>query len=443
MIMSEAQTRRIARSVLSKANGDSATVSITSSEERNIRFARNNATTNGARTRLSVTVRVNVGHRSGEYTTSRIDDGGLTEAVNEAARIARLAPENSEFMAPLGPQTYARPAGYHAASARADAPRFAALLAPVVNAAREHDVQAAGYLEGGPSCSAYATSAGLFVYNRSTDFDFTVTARTPDGTGSGWAGAANTDISRIDAATLGGVAIDKAVRSRDAAALEPGRYTVVLEPSPAADLLGYLGNSMDARSADEGRSAFSKRGGGNRIGERIVGENVTVRSDPSDTTAPASIYGEEGLPQNRVTWIENGVLRALPTTRYWAQHSSAQPIPRPGNLILNGGTRSTQELVRSVERGILVTRFWYIRYVDQRTLVLTGLTRDGMFLIEDGEITRPVRNMRWNESPLAALSNVQEFGAPVRARGTEQSSAIVCPPILAREFTFSSVSEAV
>ncbi len=443
MIMSEAEARRIAHAVLPKAQGDSASVSITSAEERNIRFARNNATTNGSRTIVRVAVRVNIGRRSGEYTTSRIDEAGLTEAVAQATAIARLAPENSEFMAPLGPQTYVQGAGWHAASARADARRFADILVPAVRAAREADVTAAGYLEGGPSASAFATSAGLFVYDRRTDFDLTMTARLNDGAGSGWAAQAGSDISRFDGGALGRVAIDKAVLSRAPQPLEPGRYTVVLEPSPAADLLGYLGFAMDARAADEGRSAFSKRGGGNRIGERILGENITIRSDPRSPIAPSPIYGEDGLPHQRITWFENGVLRALPTTRFWAQRNSVQPIPRPGNFILEGGTKTTADLVRSVERGVLVTRFWYIRFVDQRTLVMTGLTRDGMFWIENGEIVRPVSNMRWNESPLAVLNNAVELGATVRARGTEQSGAIACPPILARDFTFSSVSEAV
>lgn len=443
MIMSEAEARRIANSALSKAQGDSGTISITNTEERNLRFARNDATTNGARNIVRVSVQVNIGRRSGEFTTTRIDDEGLAEAVNQATAIARLAPENSEFMPPLGPQDYAAPTGWHAASARADARRFADLLLPAVRAARAGDVLSAGYIEGGPTCSAFATSNGLFVYDRRTDFDFTMTARTPDGAGSGWAAGANNDVSRIDAGGLGGVAISKAVRSRTPRPLEPGRYTVVLEPSPAADMLGLLGFAMDARAADEGRSAFSKRGGGNRIGEQMLAANVTIRSDPGSALAPAPIFGDEGVPQRPVTWIENGVLRALPNTRFWAQRTNAQPIARPNNLILDGGTKTTEQLIAGVERGVLVTRFWYMRAVDQRTLVYTGLTRDGMFMIENGALTHPVSNMRWNESPLAVLSNNPEFGATVRARGTQASGAVACPPILAREFTFSSVSEAV
>lgn len=426
-----------------KCAPNSATVAIASSELRNVRWARNAATTNGERVEATVEVTVNIGRRSGAYRTSQLDDAGLSAAVAEATRIAQIAPENSEFLPPLGPQTYGTSAGYHSGSANVRPDAIAAKLAPVVAEARTRDVVTAGYLEGGPSVTAFATSAGLFVYDRNTDYDFTITARTPDGTGSGWQGTANTNFSQINAGIMGGAAIGKAVRSRAAEPIEPGRYTVVLEPSPAADLLGYLAGAFDARAADEGRSAFSKRGGGNRIGERIVGENVTLRSDPGDAAAPSPIYGEDGLPQTPVTWIENGVLRELAYSRYWAQRSNRAPRPRGGNLILDGGTKTADELVRQVDRGILVTRFWYIRFVDQRTMVLTGLTRDGMFLIENGEITRPVRNMRWNESPLAVLNNVVEFGRTVRARGTEADGAIAAPPILARDFTFSSVSEAV
>jgi predicted Zn-dependent protease len=443
MILSERAARDIAERVLAKARADSASLVIGASEERNLRFARNGATTNGLRNSVEIAVTINFGKRSGTYTTSQIDEAGLTAAVEEATRIARIAPENAEFMPPLPQQTYAAPVAYHASSARADARRFADLAAPALAAARARDVLAAGYLEGGASCTALANSAGLFAYQRKTDFDFTVTARTPDGTGSGWAAATDNNLSRINAGQLGGIAIDKAVRSRSAVALEPGRYTVVLESSPAADLVGTLRNAMDARSADEGRSAFAKRGGGSRIGERIVSDKVTLRSDPTDPIAPNFTYGEDGQALAPHVWIDKGVLRDLPATRYWAQHSNRDPRPRPSNIILEGGTATTEELVRSVSRGILVTRFWYIRFVDPRTLLLTGLTRDGLFLIENGEIAGPVRNMRWNESPLAVLSKVEALGRSARARGTEQRGVIAVPPILAHEFTFSSASDAV
>ena len=443
MLLSETQCRDLAQRTLSKVRADSATVSVNSTEERNLRFARNGATTNGARDLSSVTVTVNVGKRSGSYRTTQLDDAGLTAAVEEATRIARLAPENNEFMPPLGPQTYLPAGGFHAPSARANAARYAQMLAPVVEQARASDVLAAGYIEGGATANALANSAGLFAYQRSTDFDFTVTARTSDGTGSGWQGAANVNLSQINASAMGRAAIDKAVRSREAVALEPGEYKVVLEPSPAADLLGYLTGAFDARAADEGRSAFAKRGGGNRIGERIVSDKITLRSDPGDANMPGLVWGEGGVPQQPVNWIENGVLRELVHSRYWAQRQNRAPRPQGGNYILDGGTKTTDELVRMVDRGVLVTRFWYIRFVDQRTLVLTGLTRDGLFLIENGEIVRPLKNMRWNESPLAVLSNVEELGRTVRARATEQGGNIAAPPILARDFTFSSLSDAV
>ena len=443
MLLSESQSRVITQSVLSKVRADSATVTVTSGEQRNLRFARNGATTNGARDSAGVAVTVNIGKRSGSYRTTQIDDAGLTAAVDEATRIARIAPENSEFLPPLGAQTYARGTAFNAASASANAQRYATMLAPIVEQARSSDVLTAGYIEGGPATIAYATSAGLFGYERSTDFDFTVTARTQDGTGSGWQGTASNVLSRIDAPAMGRAAIDKAARSRQPTALEPGRYTVVLEPSPAADLLGYLASAFDARAADEGRSAFAKRGGGTKIGERVVNERVTVRSDPLDTIVPASTWGNEGLPQTPVKWIENGTLQELVYSRYWAQQKSRVARPAGSNLILDGGANGIDELIRGVDRGVLVTRFWYIRFVDQRTLVLTGLTRDGLFLIEHGEVTRPLKNMRWNESPLAVLNNVVELGRTVRARGTEQEGSIACPPIVAHDFTFSSLSDAV
>lgn len=443
MILTESKTRQIAERTLAKVRADSATVTVESSEERNIRFARNGATTNGERIQAEVGVTVNIGKRSGSYRTSQIDDAGLQTAVEQATAIARLAPENAEFMPPLGAQHYPAGVDYDPASANPSAALYASKLEPIVTQARAQNVATAGFLAGGPSALSIATSSGLFAYHRRTDFDFTVTARTPDGTGSGWQGTANINLAHIDAPAMGHAAIDKAVRSRQAQPIEPGKYTVVLEPSPAADLIGFLQGALDARAADEGRSAFSKRGGGNRIGEHIVSDKVTLRSDPGSTLAPSGVAGDDGMPQAPVNWIENGVLSELTCSRYWAQHSNRTPRSHGDNLILNGGTKSIDELVRGVDRGILITRFWYIRFVDQRSLLLTGLTRDGLFLIEHGEITRPVKNMRWNESPLAVLSNVVELGKTVRARGTEQSGSIAAPPILAHDFTFSSLSDAV
>jgi predicted Zn-dependent protease len=306
-------------------------------------------------------------------------------------------------------------------------------------------LQASGFLNVGTSFSSFATSKDLFVYEQTSDALHTITARTPDGTGSGWAGATHNDFGRLDVAGLGAAAIDKAVRSRKPVRLPPGKYAVILEPSAVSDLIGILvGGQFDQRSADEGRNFATKKGGGSRLGENVFGKNITITSDPNDPLVPGSIYSDDGQPARRIVWVDGGVLKNLQCGRYWAQKSKREPVPSPTSLTMTGGTTSTADMIKRTRRGLLITRFWYIREVDPQTVLLTGLTRDGVFLIEDGTITKPACNFRFNESPVAMLNKVAALGPSVRACGGESIGIpIAAPTLLVDEFTLSSVSDAV
>jgi len=209
-------------------------------------------------------------------------------------------------------------------------------------------------------------------------------------------------------------------------------------------LLSILIGEFDQRSADEGRSFATKKGGGSLLGEPAFGKNVTLYSDPNDALVPGSIYSDDGLPAQRTAWIENGILKNLQCSRYWAQKTKRNAVPSPTTLTLVGGTTSTADLIKQVKHGLLITRFWYIREVDPQTVLLTGLTRDGVFLIENGEITKPSCNFRFNESPVAMLNKVIAMGPSVRAYGEESIGLpTAVPTLLVDEFTLSSVSDAV
>jgi len=286
----------------------------------------------------------------------------------------------------------------------------------------------------------------VFAYGRQTALSLTTTVRTEDGTGSGWAGATSHDFSKLDPKDLGARAIDKARRSVNAVAVEPGRYTVILEPTAVGNLIQFIVFAMNARNADEGRSFFSKAGGGNKIGMKVVDERVTISSDPLDPEAYANTFSNDGQPIAKTTWIENGVVKNLSYDRFWAQKQGKEPLPTAGTVRMSGGTSSTEELIASTERGILVTRFWYLRPVDPRTILYTGLTRDGTFLIERGRITRPIKNFRFNDSPVYMLNNLDAMGRAVRVSASEAGGpgqAIVVPPIKVRDFNFTSLSDAV
>lgn len=195
--------------------------------------------------------------------------------------------------------------------------------------------------------------------------------------------------------------------------------------------------AMDARTADEGRSFLSKKGGGTRIGEKLLDERVTIYSDPTDKDIPAKPFSSEGLPLEKVVWFDKGVVKNMSYSRYWAQSKGVAPILAPDGFIMEGGTASLEDLIKDTEKGILVTRFWYTRWLDPQTLLYTGLTRDGTFYIENGQIKHPVKNFRFNESPIIMLNNLEAMGKAVRTRGN------MVPPLKIRDFTFSSLSDAV
>jgi predicted Zn-dependent protease len=199
-----------------------------------------------------------------------------------------------------------------------------------------------------------------------------------------------------------------------------------------------MAGALQARSAEEGRSAFAKGGGATKVGEKIVDERVTLRSDPADPLILATPFDNEGMPLGAQTWIERGVLKQLAYNRFWANRRGTTPTGSASSLRLEGGTESLDQLIAGTERGVLVTHCWYIRSVDQRTLVYTGLTRDGTFLIENGKLARPVKNFRFNESPLFMLNNLDAIGRPVRTAGGD-----AMPAIRVREFNFTSLSDAV
>jgi predicted Zn-dependent protease len=447
MIWTREQAKALTDRALSFSKAEETQVTLTGGDRANVRFARNSVTTSGASSGYSLAITAKIGQRSGTVTASEFGDASLQRAARNAEEIARLSPENPEAMPLLGPQTYGDVQTYFEDAATATPDWRAGAVRAALDAAKEKTVDAAGFVETSAQILAVATSKGQFGYGRFTAADYNLTARTPDGTGSGWASKSFNELRLLQPKTLASAAIDKAARSKDPVGIEPGKYTVVLEAAAMADVIANLAFAADARQADEGRSFFAKKGGGTRIGEQVVGDKVTLYSDPTHPMAPAVPFDGDGLPLQRIDWISKGVLKNLSYSRYWAQKQGKTATPQPGNLIMEGGRATLDELIAGVERGVLVTRFWYIRSLDPQTLLVTGLTRDGLFLIEKGKVTRPVKNMRWNESPIFALNNLDAMTASERAVSGEgiggAGFSIVCPAARIREFTFTSASDAV
>jgi predicted Zn-dependent protease len=437
------------------AKADATQVGISSDWSGNTRFAGGEITTSGETNDTTVSITSTIGKRRASASTNVLDEASLRRTVDLAERLAKLSPEDPEIMPELGPQTYTPVSGFIDATGGLNAESRANAAKRVIDRAVDTgkaagDVFVAGYLEANAGARAIANSKGLFAYHRSTDANLSTTVRTPDGTGSGWASAGARNWGAIDPGALGTRAAQKAVASRNPSAIEPGMYTVVLEPQAVADLVPLLGGAFNARSADEGRSPFSKKGGGTKIGEKIADEKVTIYSDPTDADLLTAPFDGEGLPLQRRMWIENGVLKNLTYSRYWAQKQGVPPTGGggggfggfgggfPGGLKMMGGTKSLDDLIAGTQRGILVTHFFYIRALDPRTVLLTGLTRDGTFLIENGKITRSLKNFRWNESPLFMLNKIEDI-----SRAEPTSAGQVMPAIRAHDFNFTSLSDAV
>ncbi|MBT9393050.1 TldD/PmbA family protein [Hymenobacter sp. NST-14] len=439
-ILSKDEAQAILKKVLSFSTADECQASLNGRTTGNVRYARNSVSTAGATDNVSLAVEARFGKRAGIATANEFDDATLRRCVQRAEEIARLAPEDPEYMPLLGPQQYLTPVAY-AASTAAITPDFRARAAgDSIGLCVAKNLTAAGYLEDGAYFQALRNNKGLEAYQQSTSVDFSITVRTPDGTGSGYATADYTDAAKFNAKNLTQLAADKAAGSRNAKALEPGKYTVILEPAALASDEGLLNNlmySLGAREADEGRSFLSKKGGGNRKGEKLFDERISIYSDPLNAEVPSGVFDYEGLPVKRMSWVEKGKVSNLYYSRYWAQKTGQQPTAFPGNWIMEGGTQSVQDLIKGTAKGILVTRLWYIRDVDPQTLLYTGLTRDGTFYIENGKIKFPIKNFRFNESPVIMLNNLEAIGRPVRIGGN------LVPPLKIRDFTFTSLSDAV
>ncbi len=442
-ILTEAQSKAILDKVIALCKADECTASLDGSTRGNIRFALNDVSTSGITEDTELGVQVAFGNRVGTATINEFDDAALERVVRRAEDLARLAPENPEFMPAVGKQAYRPTSTFSQATADITPEYRAQVAAASIAPCKANGLIAAGFLEDNQSFTAFANSNGNFGYQTSTGADYTCTVRTEDGRGSGWVGRNVGDITNFDAASTVQTAIRKARDSADARALEPGKYTVILEPHAAAGLISFMMNFFNARQADEGRSFLSKKGGGNKLGEQVFDPRVNITADPWNADVPVLPWDGEGLPRQRLKVIENGKIAAMNYSRFWSRKQGRPEQASPGNLIMSGGTKSTADLVRGTEKGILVTRTWYIRLVDPQTVLLTGLTRDGTFYIENGEIKYPLKNFRFNESPVIMLNNIEELGKPIRVSGDESNFAMMIPPMKLRDFTFTSLSDAV
>ncbi|MGB1205014.1 MAG: TldD/PmbA family protein [Chitinophagales bacterium] len=435
-ILTKEEAKALLEKVLALSKADECTLNLYGYESGNIRYARNSVSTSGAESNISLEIESVFGKKTGVATINEFNDEALARIVKTSEELAKLSPENPEYMSVLEPQKYEKGIAYKETTANITPEDRTKIAEDSINPCAEKEVTAAGFMENSKSFKAMMNSKKLFAYAQSTDMEFSITARTADGTGSGYSTCDFNDFSLFSAKKATQIALDKAIESQNAKAIEPGKYTVILEPAASVGLIRNMMWNFNARSADEGRSFLAKQGGGNKLGEQIVDKRVNIYSDPFNKEVPTTTWSN-GLPRKKISWIKDGKVENLRYSRFWAKEKGKEATAYPGNFIMAGGDATLEEMIKSTKKGILVTRTWYIRTVDPQTLLYTGLTRDGTFYVEDGKIKFPVKNFRFNESPVIMLNNVEALGKPIRIDGN------LVPPMKIRDFTFSSLSDAI
>jgi predicted Zn-dependent protease len=447
-MFSQQQVKDIIDQVIGYSKLPGCQVDVQWTEDDFIRFARNGITTSGYRVTQQISITSTTGDkRTGNSGVSELTPEALRAGVKQAEDLALISHPNPEDMPALPAQTYPHLSNFDAdtAAARGDVliPQVQAVLAGAI----KNKLVTAGFIQRSANAVGVGNKAGLFGYHTYTDSSLTHTMRNPEGTSSGWATQSSVMVKDLNGAEQAAVSIRKCLGGINRKKLDPGKYTVIMEPAAVADLIGWLGFAFGARDAEQGQSFLSKPGQDPNatatfLGEKMFPEIITLRSDPFHPKLASTPWGPSLLPNEKISWIEKGVVSNLFYDRFWASKAGKKPTPFPANLVLEGQSNSLDDLIASVDRGLLVTRLWYIRVVQPKTWQLTGLTRDGVFLIENGKITGPVTNFRWNQSPAEVLQRTTKLTQPMRVTNDETGSNMA-PALITTDFNFTSVSDAV
>lgn len=426
--------------VLSLTAFPEAFVSLSGMNEALSRYGVNAMVQNVDRKKEVLSLRVTRETRSGSASTTDFSDASLARLVERAERLADWNKPDPEHQPPLGPQDYLGVDGYVPETAACPPAERARLVGVITRFCQSQNAEAAGTCYTGERLLAVGNSAGLFGYHRWTTAGLTATVRTGGGAGSSRSLIEDVrDHRSLDAEGMARRTLARARFSENPRSLEPGEYPILLEPQGVAMFMMWLAGSLDARAADEGRSAFADRAnGGNRCGQKLLHDSVTLKSSPAHPGILGCPFHGDGRPVAETAWVENGVLRNLSYSRFWAAKQGKPALgPASSSLLLCGGSGSPDDLLRGMKKGLLVTTLWYVRSVDPNQILVTGLTRDGVFWVEDGEIAYPVKNFRFNDSPLRLFSRVEAMSQPQPMYGHQ------APALRASAFGFTSISDAV
>jgi len=446
-VLGQTRLQEIAERVLAGASADQTEVMITANDAHLTRFATNTIHQNVSETDVSIRVRSVIGHKVGVASGNDLSDGALKELVERAETVARFQQENPEFCSLPEPEPIGEIDSYIGATAESTPKERALGAKEILDRSERTGLEAAGAFSTEAQEIMIANSLGVRAYHRGTVAS--VMSVVMGKTGSGYAAEASIDVRELNPAKVGEIAVDKALRSADPTDIEPGEYTVILEEEAVADMVFFLGwLGMGALSVQEGRSFMA-----GRFGEKVTGEGITIWDDGLDPRGIPLPFDFEGVPKQKVVLIENGIAKAVVYDTFTAKregksstgHSLPAPNtfgPIPVNLFMAPGTATKEEMVAATERGIWVTRFHYTNPVHPVKTILTGMTRDGTFLIENGKITRPLKNLRFTQSILDAFANADMLTSELKMVKSDWGSMATCAPAARiHGFTFTGTTE--
>jgi predicted Zn-dependent protease len=426
---------------IAQSQADGVFISLSVRETALSRFSENQISQNVRKHTFSLTVTSYFGQRSASASTTELDRTAIAQTLRRAEDLARIAPEDPEWVELLPPQTYSdRSPAFDEATATLSPLKTGEIIQQVCDLSKDAGVNGSGTLSFKASLDAIGNSAGLRGCDRTTEADFSFTARINDG--SSWNRCTAWSIDQLPIIELTEQVIQRAIASCNPQIVEPGDYTVIFEPAAFASLLPWVIWNLDARAADEGRSFMSRsdysgKAIGNKVGEQLFNPIVEVQRNPAHPLLQSDRFFGNGLSNQPLEIIKNGISQTLSYSRYWAKEQNQEPTGGMYPIVMTGSAHSVADLIASTERGILVSRAWYVRYVNPRTLEVTGMTRDGTFLIENGKISHPIKNLRFNQSLPEMLNNVVALSQAKRLSGS------VIPGCKVNNFHFSSITDSV
>jgi len=408
------------------------------------RFANNTIHQNVAEEGYVLSVRTVYGGRTARATTNKFDPESLRRVVAESGSLARQQPPDPELLPAPAPQQYRPVARYFEATGAATPEDRARAVLKAIQVAEKNGQTAAGTFSTGSGLQALFNSRGVAAYYQETTSEFSVTMMAP--TSSGWAKRTSPDVREIDAEALATRAARIASTSRDPKELAPGKYVAILEPAAVLDLVGFMFWDFSGQAVRDKRSFLT-----GRLGEKLFGGNINISDDAYHPLQFGPPFDGEGVTRKKVTLVEKGVIKGLTYSRKTAKALGVEPtghgfpLPNewgeaPTNIVFAGNHSSVEDMIRSTKRGVLVTRLWYIREVDPYRKILTGMTRDGTFYVENGKVQHGIRNFRFNESLIDLLSCAEMIGRPERASG-EEAPPMVVPPLKVSSFHFTEVTK--